>query len=421
MPRRFKIRQLEAKMGSEGKNKPIAIAVKDVWKDFKLFHERNPTLKETLLRGRRAAYETFWALRNVSFTIKTGQTVGIIGENGSGKSTLLKLLANILRPDKGSIVINGKLSALLELGAGFHPDLTGRENIFLNGSILGLTRQEISAKLDEIIAFSELEKFIDNPVRNYSSGMYVRLGFAVAINVQPDILLIDEILAVGDESFQRKCLDKLFELKEEGKTIIIVSHALDSVRQICDRALWLEDGVLKKDGKAPEVVDAYLERVNKEEQQKAGVVATFQTGSRWGTGEIEITGVSLLNQDGQPQEQFKTKEKLVIAIKYKTKKPIKKPVFGVAIYSREGLHINGTNTKFYNQVVDELSGTGKVFYEIEQLPLLKGSYVLSVAVYDYACLHAYDHHERCYSFKVVSGEVSDYGNFYIPAKWRYEQ
>lgn len=401
----------------ESKEQP-AIVVKGVWKDFKLFHERNPTLKETLLRGRRAAYESFWALQDVSFSIKRGQTVGIIGENGSGKSTLLKLLTKILRPDKGEIIVNGKLSALLELGAGFHPDLTGRENIFLNGSILGLTRKEITAKLNEIIAFSELEKFIDNPVRNYSSGMYVRLGFAVAINVQPDILLIDEILAVGDESFQRKCLDKLFDLKEQGKTIIIVSHALDSVRQICDEAIWLEEGVLKKKGKAPEVVDAYLDRVNKEEQQKAGLASSHDTGSRWGSGEIEITKVSLLNKDGHPQEQFKTKDKMIVEINYQAKQEIKKPVFGVAIYSREGLHINGTNTKFYNQIVDVVSGDGKVFYEIEELPLLKGSYLLSVAVYDYACLHAFDHHERSYPFKVVSGEVSDYGNFYIPARWR---
>jgi len=408
------------KQKTETKQKQTAIEVQEVWKDFKLFHERNPTLKETLLRGRRAAYESFWALRDISFTIKKGETVGIIGENGSGKSTLLKLLARILRPDKGKIVVNGKLSALLELGAGFHPDLTGRENIFLNGSILGLSRKEINNKLNEIIAFSELEKFIDNPVRNYSSGMYVRLGFAVAINVQPDILLIDEILAVGDESFQRKCLDKLFELKEQGKTIVIVSHALDSVRQICDRALWLEEGVLKKDGEAPAVVDAYLDRVNKEEQQKAGLDSTSASGSRWGSGEIKITKVSLLNAAGLPQEQFKTGDKLVVALQYEAKQKIKKPVFGVAVYSREGLHINGTNTKFYRQVVDEVSGSGKVFYEIEKLPLLKGNYVLSVAVYDYSCLHAYDHHERCYPFKVVSGEVNDYGCFYIAAKWRYE-
>lgn len=408
------------KQKTGAKQNQTAVEVQAVWKDFKLFHERNPTLKETLLRGRRAAYESFWALRDVSFAIKKGETVGIIGENGSGKSTLLKLLARILRPDKGRIVVNGKLSALLELGAGFHPDLTGRENIFLNGSILGLSRQEINSKLNEIIAFSELEKFIDNPVRNYSSGMYVRLGFAVAINVQPDILLIDEILAVGDESFQRKCLDKLFELKEQGKTIVIVSHALDSVRQICDRALWLEEGVLKKDGKAPAVVDAYLDKVNQEEQQKAGLETETETGSRWGTGEIKITKVRLLNAAGLPQEQFKTGDKLVVALEYKAKQKIKKPVFGVAVYSREGLHINGTNTKFYNQVVDEVSGSGKVFYEIERLPLLKGNYVLSVAVYDYACLHAYDHQERCYPFKVVNGDVNDYGCFYIAARWRYE-
>ncbi len=401
--------------------KPTVIEAKGVWKEFKIYHERNPSLKETLLKGRRSAYESFWALKDVSLKIKQGTTVGFIGENGSGKSTLLKLLTKILRPNKGSISMHGKVSALLELGAGFHPELTGKENIFLNGSILGLSRKEILERLDEIIAFSELEKFIDSPVKNYSSGMYVRLGFAVAINVEPDILLIDEILAVGDEAFQRKCLNKLYDLKEQGKTIVIVSHALDSIRNICDEAIWLEHGEIKGSGRAPSVVDAYLDEVNRQEEAAAGETDQPETGSRWGSGEVKITSVRFLDKEGQKKSLFITGEPFLVEIDYEAKEEISRPVFGVAIYSRDGTHINGTNTKFDKTIFDKIKGWGTVRYEIKELPLLKGSYALSAVVYDYSCLHAFDHHERGYLFNVSSGEISDYGVFNIPCTWSLKE
>ena len=234
-----------------------AVVVEDVSKKFRLYHERNLSLKSAVMRGRTSRHDEFWALRNVSFDVEAGQTYGIIGSNGSGKSTLLKCLAKIYWPTSGAITYNGKMASLLEVGSGFHYELSGRENIFLNGSILGMSKKEIESKLDSIIDFSGVERFIDQPVKNYSSGMYVRLGFSVAIHVQPDILVVDEVLSVGDEEFQRKSFEKFLDLKREGKTIILVSHALDTVAEICDQVSWIEKGELRESGAAPKVVEAY--------------------------------------------------------------------------------------------------------------------------------------------------------------------
>jgi len=234
-----------------------AVIVDDLSKKFRLYHERNLSLKSAVMRGGTSRHDEFWALRNVSFEVEAGKTHGIIGSNGSGKSTLLKCLAKIYWPTSGSITYNGKMASLLEVGSGFHHELSGRENIFLNGSILGMSRKEIESKLDSIIDFSGVERFIDQPVKNYSSGMYVRLGFSVAIHVQPDILVVDEVLSVGDEAFQRKSFDKFLDLKREGKTIIMVSHLLDTVTQVCDQVSWIEKGVLRESGEALPVVDAY--------------------------------------------------------------------------------------------------------------------------------------------------------------------
>lgn len=236
----------------------VAIEVIGVSKDFKLFYDKANTLKEKLLFWNRRDNDVLHILKDINLTINKGETVALIGVNGSGKSTLLKLLTKIIYPNKGKIVINGRLTSLLELGAGFHPDFSGRENIYFNASIFGLTRKEIDERLDEIIEFSELNDFIDNPVRTYSSGMYLRLAFSVAINVEADILLIDEILAVGDQHFQEKCYKRLAELKKQGKTIVIVTHALNVVKEFCDRAIWLKDGVIKEDGDSTKVVDEYL-------------------------------------------------------------------------------------------------------------------------------------------------------------------
>lgn len=235
----------------------VAVQIDQVSKKFRLYKERNQSLKSAIMRGRKSVHEDFWALKDISFDINAGETFGLVGDNGSGKSTLLKCMAQILYPDKGSIAMKGRVAALLEVGSGFHPELSGRENIFLNGSILGMSKQEIIAKFDSIVDFSGVSEFIDQPVKNYSSGMYVRLGFSVAIHVDPDILLVDEVLAVGDETFQQKCADKFVEFRREGKTVIIVSHALGTMMTMCDRLAWLNHGELQKVGEPESVVAAY--------------------------------------------------------------------------------------------------------------------------------------------------------------------
>ena len=237
----------------------IAVRVDHVSKSFRMYKERNQTLKAAIMRGRTSVHEDFWALKDVDFDVPVGSTFGLIGSNGSGKSTLLKCLANIYYPNKGSITHFGKIAAMLEVGSGFHSELSGRENIFLNGSILGMSKKEITRKFDEIVDFSGVEQFIDQPVKNYSSGMYVRLGFAIAINVDPDILVVDEVLAVGDAEFQQKCFQKFRDFKTAGKTVILVSHAMPSIQEMCDHAAWLNNGELMSVGAAGPTIEAYLD------------------------------------------------------------------------------------------------------------------------------------------------------------------
>jgi lipopolysaccharide transport system ATP-binding protein len=237
----------------------VAVRVDHVGKSFRMYHERNQTIKSAIMRGRRSVHEDFWALQDVTFDVPVGSTFGLIGSNGSGKSTLLKCLANIYYPNKGTITHFGKIAAMLEVGSGFHHELSGRENIFLNGSILGMSKKEITRKYDEIVAFSGVEHFIDQPVKNYSSGMYVRLGFAIAINVDPDILIVDEVLAVGDAEFQERCFQKFRDFRKAGKTVILVSHSMDTVEAMCDQAAWLSHGTLMTVGAAKPTIKAYLD------------------------------------------------------------------------------------------------------------------------------------------------------------------
>lgn len=239
----------------------VAVHVDHVSKKFRLYHERNQTIKSAIMRGRTSVHEDFWALKDVTFDVLAGSTFGLIGSNGSGKSTLLKCLARIYYANKGFITHNGRLATMLEVGSGFHSELTGKENIFLNGSILGMSKKELTAKFDEIVEFSGVERYLDQPVKNYSSGMYVRLGFAVAINVNPDILVVDEVLAVGDAEFQEKCLQKFRDFKKARKTIILVSHSMEAVTAMCDKVAWLSKGELKAIGNAKSTVKAYTDSV----------------------------------------------------------------------------------------------------------------------------------------------------------------
>jgi len=347
--------------------------------------------------------------------------VALIGPNGAGKSTVLKLISRIIEPTSGNIRVNGRVAGLLELGTGFHPDLSGRENIYLSGSILGLHRREIAQRLDSIIEFAELSRFIDMPVRNYSSGMTVRLGFAVATSFQPDILLVDEVLAVGDQTFQAKCLKRIAEMQKNGVTILLVSHNLDTVRRLCQRAVWLDEGQVRAIGPAGEVVISYLSQVWKDtnirlltEGDAAG------RGRRWGSGEAIITQVEFLDVTGQPRRAFRTGDSFVARIHYRAIQPIPKPTFGIAIYREDGAHINGPNTTQSGCNIPVIDGEGVLDYIVDSLPLLPGRYEFTAAIYDYYSIHPYDHRHRAYPFEVEAGALPDSeGLVYIPCRWEH--
>ena len=386
-----------------------AVRFDSVSKKFTLHHERTRSFQETVLaflKRQNNSREELWALKDASFAVERGKTVGIIGPNGSGKSTILKLITRILEPTSGHVVVQGRVSALIELGTGFHPDLTARENIYLNGSILGFGRNEMKAKFDRIVEFSELEKFIDVPIKHFSSGMHMRLGFAVAIHVDPDILLIDEILAVGDQAFQNKCLAKIGELRSQGLTILFVSHDLEAVRNLCNSALWLEDGVIQDRGTTDKVIDSYLNNVTAVAEARLSREQRITSNeNRWGSGEVEITEVKLLDAQGRERRSFKTGERMVVRLKYHAHIEVRQPVFGVAIYGSDGVHISGPNTKLSDYPVESVKGAGEIDYIIDMLPLLEGTYELSAVVYDQECLHAYDHQHRMHSFMVQRGAV----------------
>lgn len=362
-------------------------------------------------RGRR---ETFWALRDVSFEIARGETVGLIGPNGSGKSTALKLVSRILEPTSGRIQVDGRVGALLELGAGFHPDLTGRENIHLNASILGLSRAQIRRVLDDIIAFAELERFIDVPVKHYSSGMYVRLGFSVAVHTDPEILLVDEVLAVGDAPFQRKCLDRIGQLRRRGVTILFVSHSMDTVRSICSRVLWLDHGELVIDGSTEAAIARYLDR---------SWAAAGQPGvgggdeRRWGSGEVQIVGVRLLGVGGEERQLFRVGEPLTVEMRWAAEREVERPVFGLGVHRSDGTHIAGPNTRFARCEIPRLVGEGTVCYEVHSLPLLEGTYFLSVAAHDWEDTRMFDYHDRLYPFRVSPSGGERYGVVTLQGEW----
>jgi len=423
-----------------------AVKIRNVSKKYRIYHEKNLNLKYAFLNflsGKKSSYyDEFWALKDINLDIKKGESLGIIGENGSGKSTLLKLMAGILYPDQGQISVKGKIAALIEIGAGFHAELSGKENIYVNASILGFSKREIENNLEKIIAFSGLEKFIDNPIKTYSSGMYVRLGFAIAVHVNPDILLIDEILAVGDENFQKKCLQKIKNFKDQGKTIVLVSHDLLAVEKMCDRVVLLDNGLIKAEGKPVDVISTYHkilygkgeaairteqeEPVQKEAEAKEEVALKkveppAPPTNRWGSKEAEITNIEFLTEENKKSEVFKTGDFLKVRISYIAHQKINQPVFGLAFYREEGIHLNGPNTKTSGYNINFIEGEGKIEYVINSLPFLPGNYLFTASIYDYACLHAYDHWERCFKFRVLANEAikERYGTVYIPCQWRH--
>ena len=414
-----------------------AIEIDNVSRVYQKYSARHrfQTFKSALVKGDfvRAlkADELVPALENIHFNIEKGQTFGIIGENGSGKSTLLKVVAGIAKPTSGRITTNGKVSALIELGAGFHPEISGRENVFINGIMLGLSKKEINAKFDEIVRFAELEDFIDAPVKTYSSGMYMRLGFSVAINVNPEILLIDEVLAVGDASFIPKCLDRIDDFRRRKKTILFVSHDLATVEKICDKVVWLKNGRVMTIGEPKRIVDSYLQDIA-EKQEKAFEKAHEEKlqappsppnqeeerrDNRWGKREIEIRKVTLKNLKGQDKYVFSPDEGMIIEMDVMSYSPIKDFVFGIGITNSMGVSCYGTNTGLEDYIPVSIQGEGKIVFKIDRLDLINGTYYLDVAVHKQDG-YPYDYHQNLYTF-LVSSTKRDVGIVRLPHEWSF--
>ncbi len=369
----------------------------------------------------------FEALKGLDFEVEEGKTLSVIGENGSGKSTLLKLLAGISKPTIGTLVTRGRISALIELGAGFHPEISGRENIFINGIILGLTRRKIQEKFDEIVRFAELEEFIDSPVKSYSSGMYMRLGFSIATHVDPDILLIDEVLAVGDASFVPKCLNKISEFKRQGKTIVFVSHDLSTVERISDEVIWLKEGRIQMRGYPKRVVDAYLEYIGKKDEKKAEVRHQEETEAvedmepniekRWGSREMEISNVRMLDQHGREKYIYEAGEAFDVVFDLSTSEEQKDFAFGLGIFDSSGTCCYGTNTEIERFKSRSFNGKGIVRISVDRIDLVNGTYFLDVAVHKRDG-YPFDYHHFQYTFRVTSTH-RDVGIARIPHQWSF--
>ncbi len=411
---------------------------------------KSALLHRSILRDLQPS-ETFPALTDVSFVVPKGSTYGVIGRNGSGKSTALKLVAGITKPTSGTVRVAGRISALIELGAGFHPEISGRENVFINGIMLGLSKREIHERFDEIVEFAELQEFIDAPVKTYSSGMYMRLGFAVAIHVDPDVLLVDEVLAVGDEGFTHKCLDKFAEFRRRGRTILLVTHSLNLVERFCDDALWLDSGQAKAHGDPKRVVGAYLTAVEHTEDQllaettakaveeasREGVEQEgrdrqetlgeqpsdptsnmFQaTEGRWGSREVEILDVTFLDAAGQPSFVFHSGAAMSIRLKVRTQHPVDDFVFGIGLFNADGVCCYGTNTYLEELNPEQLTGDAEATFAVESLDLVEGTYKLDVAVHKRDGF-PYDYHRLLYTFRVKS-RVHDVGIYRPRHQWTF--
>ena len=404
-----------------------AVRVTGVSKRFRLYHEKYSSLKERMLHLGRVPYEDFWALRDIDIDIEEGETWGLLGHNGSGKSTLLKCINGILQPTTGRIEVRGRLAALLELGAGFHPDLTGRENVFLNASLLGLARREIERRFDEIVDFAELGQFIDNQVKFYSSGMYMRLGFAVAVNADPDILLVDEVLAVGDESFQRKCLDRVRLFQREGRTIVFVTHAPDLVRQICDKAVVLDHGLEVASGTPGEAIRAFREHLlragDRLELAQELAAVLDEDGAADGQEDLSpqerkrnfrarITGVRCEHPGTSPH--LMPGEALSIRVAYEAAERIEDPNFGYAIYDIEGNLLSGNNTRILGAEIPHIKGPGEVVFSFPEIPLLDGTYFLTLAITSRDENIVYDWQEQRHQFEVLNPGRAQ-GMMHLPA------
>lgn len=431
-------------------NNENAIIVNNITKSFKVYPDKGNTFKERVLFRKRNRFELREVLKGISFEVKKGEAIGLIGANGCGKSTTLKLLTRIMYPDSGSIEMFGRVSSLIELGAGFHGDMSGRENIYINASIFGLTKKEIDERVDDIIAFSELGAFIDNPVRTYSSGMYMRLAFSVAINVDADILMIDEILAVGDQGFQNKCFNKLREIKASGTTIVIVSHSLGQIEQICDRSMWIHEGKVRAEGVPKEVHMKYLEFMGEEreriaceeeirlrskrgstilenESAKASEEVTNADGDseeelkdterRWGNRFVRIREVRLLDGNGKKKHCFKTGENMRVEVDYRVVKPVEDAVFGIGIFRTDGVWVYGINTRIDHMDKFDIREDGTYAINLNNVPLLSGDYILDVSI-EYGAALPVDYYKDVWRFQMMT-PTEDVGVCKIEHDWEY--
>jgi len=387
-----------------------AVVVEHVGKTFRLAHAVPADLKGRmlgLLGGTRVSYEPLVALDDVSLQVQPGEMVGLVGANGSGKSTLLQVIAGIYTPDSGRVEIRGRLSALLELGAGFSRDLTGRDNVFLNGALLGFSRDELRRRFDEIVAFAEVERFIDMPLSAWSSGMQMRLAFATAVHLDPEVLVLDEILAVGDDAFQRKCLRRVREIRAAGAAVLFVSHDLVSLEHVCDRAVLLQGGRVVTEGPPASVISTYR-----------AMGAVSRTGERrWGSGHVRITGVTT-SRGAITTSTFRTGDPLTIAIELETPAPVEQPVVGVAVRHQDGMLVSGPNSKMARAPIAVLHGRQRVTLDIPALTLLPGGYVIAVSVYDATLVTAFDHWEGCATLAVLEdGTDERFGVVTLGATW----
>jgi len=427
----------------------VAIKVSNLSKNFKVYFDKGRSLKDVVLFRNRNRHEVRTVLDDVSFDIYKGEAVGLIGHNGCGKSTLLKLISGILYPDNGNVDIKGRVSSLLELGAGFHPDMSGRENIYINASIFGLSRKEIDDRLQTIIDFSELSEFIDNPVRTYSSGMYMRLAFSVAINVDADVLLIDEILAVGDANFQAKCFSKLQEIKEKGTTIVIVSHSLSQIEQFCTRSIWIHDGKVKADGMPIDVHSQYLEYMNElreksgdksleippeylaymqekryKENLKLSMIPEQQEAVlknkafRWGSGDVKITSISVSGDDGRENRMFEVGSDVHFKVRYKVNKPIYDAVFGIGFFRNSGENLYGTNTRIDNYGKFDITEDGEFEIVIKNINLMPDQYTVSFSI-EYGDGIPVDYWKDALKIDTFTN-IMDVGGFRLNHEWNFK-
>ncbi|WP_217593041.1 ABC transporter ATP-binding protein [Cohnella sp. GbtcB17] len=392
----------------------VAISIRNVSKSFKIYEKPQHRIWQSIFRNKKKMYREFWALKDLDFDVKKGDCIGIIGRNGSGKSTILQIIANTLRPSAGEVAVKGRVSALLELGSGFNPEFTGRENVITNGAIMGLSQEEVMRRLPEIEAFAEIGEFIDQPVKTYSSGMFVRLAFACAINVDPDILIIDEALAVGDMRFQLKCIEKLKKFKQDGKTILFVSHDSFMVRNFCDQAIWMMDGRIHLRGDVKTVTEQYQDFMKYDGETQNAVK---QNSEQKENKILEIDKVFVQDTKEQERETYKFGEPFSVSVQYTLKEKVNGIVAGVAIYDKQNNYVCGLNTKLDSIDIKNQPGRYNIKLQYDNINLMPGTYFLDIGFFESSAIVILDYKSRHKKVYIESGEYFAEGLVYLEHKW----